>query len=83
LTEDTSAACAKSAAHREFLSAGGSTGQEQVGEIHGGDEQNRGDRGDALDLYRCPKCGGPMKVIERLTAAEILLRSPPEVIAAA
>src|SRR6516164_685191 len=37
----------------------------------------------APDLYRCPKCGGPMKVIERLTAAEILLRSPPEVTAAA
>jgi hypothetical protein len=32
---------------------------------------------DAPDLYRCPKCGGPMKVIERLTAAEILFRSPP------
>ena len=29
------------------------------------------------DLYRCPKCGAPMKVIERLTAAEILFRSPP------
>jgi hypothetical protein len=29
------------------------------------------------DLYRCPQCGGPMKVIERLTAAEILLRAPP------
>ena len=27
--------------------------------------------------WRCPKCGGPMKVIERLTAAEIQLRSPP------
>ena len=25
----------------------------------------------------CPKCGGPMMVIERLTAAEIQLRSPP------
>ena len=32
---------------------------------------------DAPDLHRCPKCGGPMKVIERLTAAEILFRSPP------
>jgi len=32
---------------------------------------------DAPGLYRCPKCGGPMKVIERLTAAEIQLRSPP------
>ena len=29
------------------------------------------------DLWRCPKCGGPMKVVERLTAAEIQLRSPP------
>ena len=35
------------------------------------------------DLWRCPKCGGPMKVIERLTAAEIQLRSPPLVTAAA
>jgi hypothetical protein len=35
------------------------------------------------DLYRCPKCGGPMKVVERLTAAEIQLRSPPMVTAAA
>ena len=32
---------------------------------------------DQPDLYRCPKCGGPMKVIERLTASEILFRSPP------
>ena len=35
------------------------------------------------DLYRCPHCGGPMKVIERLTAAEIQLRSPPQSSAAA
>ena len=35
------------------------------------------------DLYHCPKCGGPMKVIERLTAAQIQLRSPPMVTAAA
>ena len=28
-------------------------------------------------LYRCPKCGAPMKIIERLTAAEIQFRSPP------
>src|SRR5213595_133395 len=38
---------------------------------------------DAPDLYRWPKCGGPMKIIERLTAAEIQLRSPPELTAAA
>jgi hypothetical protein len=29
------------------------------------------------DHWLCPKCGGPMLVIERLTAAEIQLRSPP------
>jgi Putative transposase/Transposase zinc-binding domain len=28
-------------------------------------------------LWRCPQCGGPMAVIERLTAAQIQLRSPP------
>ena len=29
------------------------------------------------------KCGGPMKVIERLTAAEIQLRSAPDLITVA
>jgi hypothetical protein len=29
------------------------------------------------DLWTCPKCAGPMVVIERLTAAEMQLRSPP------
>jgi Putative transposase len=38
---------------------------------------------DALGLWRCPQCGGPMKVVERLTAIEIQLRSPPLVTAAA
>jgi hypothetical protein len=33
--------------------------------------------------WRCPKCGGPMKVIERFTAAELQVRSPPKVTAAA
>jgi len=28
-------------------------------------------------LWLCPHCGGPMVVIERLTAAQIQLRSPP------
>jgi hypothetical protein len=31
-------------------------------------------------LWRCPKCGGPMAVIERLTAAQIQLRSPPQLL---
>jgi hypothetical protein len=46
-------------------------------------EEHASSTEDAPDLYRCPKCGGPMKVIERLTAAEIQLRSPPGVAAAA
>jgi hypothetical protein len=29
------------------------------------------------DLWRCPNCGGPMRVIQRFTAADIQLRSPP------
>jgi hypothetical protein len=46
-------------------------------------EQRASSTEDSPDSWRCPKCGGPMKVIERLTAAEIQLRSPPVVAAAA
>jgi Putative transposase/Transposase zinc-binding domain len=46
-------------------------------------EQHGSSTEDCPDLWRCPKCGGPMKVIERLTAAEIQLRSPPRISAAA
>jgi len=35
------------------------------------------------DLWRCPKCNGPMVVIERLTPAEIQPRSPPLPVSAA
>jgi hypothetical protein len=35
------------------------------------------------DLWLCPKCGAPMMVIERLTAAEIQLRSPPALVTVA
>jgi hypothetical protein len=38
---------------------------------------------DSSDLWLCPKCGAPMMVIERLTAAEILLPSPPDLITVA
>jgi hypothetical protein len=38
---------------------------------------------DANDLRPCPQCGGPMRVIETLTAAEIQLRSPPPLVTAA
>ncbi len=35
------------------------------------------------DPWRCPKCSGPMVVVERFTTAEIQLRSPPRITAAA
>ena len=38
---------------------------------------------DGPDLRLCPQCGGPMKVIERLTAAQIQLRAPPALVPAA
>ncbi len=46
-------------------------------------EQNVSSTKDSSDLWHCPKCGGPMKVVERLTAAQIQLRSPPAVTVAA
>jgi hypothetical protein len=38
---------------------------------------------ESSPLWLCPKCGGPMVVIERLTAAQIQLRSPPHSLAVA
>ena len=38
---------------------------------------------NASPLWLCPKCGGPMVVIERLTATQIQLRSPPARLTAA
>jgi Putative transposase/Transposase zinc-binding domain len=38
---------------------------------------------DSNGLWRCPKCGGPMVVVERFTAAQIQLRSPPLLTSAA
>jgi hypothetical protein len=46
-------------------------------------EQGTSAAKDATPLWRCPKCGGPMLVIERFTAAEMQLRSPPVLVAAA
>jgi hypothetical protein len=46
-------------------------------------EQDTPGAQDSRDLWLCPKCAAPMRVVERLTAAEIQLRSPPEVTAAA
>jgi hypothetical protein len=38
---------------------------------------------ESSPLWLCPKCGGLMVVIERMTAAQILLRSPPVLVPAA
>jgi len=38
---------------------------------------------DASPNWFCPNCGGPMVVIERLTAAQVQLRSPPTALIAA
>ena len=38
---------------------------------------------ESTPLWLCPECGGPMVVIERLTAAQIQLRSPPHSLAVA
>jgi putative transposase/transposase-like zinc-binding protein len=46
-------------------------------------EQDRSGSKDSSDLWLCPKCGAPMMVMERLTAAEILLRSPPDLVTVA
>jgi hypothetical protein len=43
-------------------------------------EQDLSASKDSSDLWLCPKCGAPMRVIERLTAAEIQLRSPPDLV---
>ena len=46
-------------------------------------EQDLSGSNDASDFWRCPKCGGPMQVIERLSAVEIQPRSPPALVTAA
>jgi hypothetical protein len=41
------------------------------------DESETSTAPTAHPLWRCPKCGGPMAVVERFTAAQLQLRSPP------
>jgi hypothetical protein len=40
-------------------------------------EQEASAANESSPLWLCPQCGGPMVVVERLTAAQIQLRSPP------
>jgi hypothetical protein len=46
-------------------------------------EQETSTANESNPLWLCPQCGGPMVVIERLTAAQIQLRSPPVLATAA
>jgi hypothetical protein len=46
-------------------------------------EQHTSGTKDSSDLWLCPKCAGPMVVVQRLTATEVQLRSPPLVTVAA
>jgi hypothetical protein len=46
-------------------------------------EQEASTAKESSPLWLCPKCGGPMVVLEKLTAAEIQLRSPPVLVTAA
>jgi hypothetical protein len=46
-------------------------------------EQEASSAKGTTPLWLCPRCGGPMSVIEKLTAAEIQLRSPPALATAA
>jgi hypothetical protein len=42
-----------------------------------GEEGGCSTRQPSTSTWSCPQCGGPMIILERLTAAEIYLRSPP------
>ena len=49
----------------------------------GGSDQNttppaEPSREEIHSLWHCPVCGGTMRVVERLSAAQLLLRSPPQ-----
>jgi hypothetical protein len=46
-------------------------------ELPPGDEEGRLTILPSISSWSCPQCGGPMIILERLTAAEMYLRSPP------
>ena len=46
-------------------------------ELPPGDEEGQLAILPSISSWPCPQCGGPMIILERLTAAEMCLRSPP------
>jgi predicted Zn-ribbon and HTH transcriptional regulator len=48
-----------------------------VPEPQPGEEEGCSTRQPSTSTWSCPQCGGPMIILERLSAAEMRLRSPP------
>ena len=48
-----------------------------VPEPQPGEEEGCSTHPPSTSTWSCPQCGGPMIILERLTAAEMCLRSPP------
>ena len=46
-------------------------------------EQDTSAANGSIDLWLCPRCGGPMVVVETFPAAQIQLRSPPVLVTGA
>jgi hypothetical protein len=38
---------------------------------------------DQTAVWQCPRCGGPMRIVEQFSAAQLRLRSPPDPVTSA
>jgi hypothetical protein len=60
-----------------FQFLGPSTDSRFTPEQERGDDEGRSITLPSTSSWSCPQCGGPMIILERLTVAEMCLRSPP------
>jgi len=60
-----------------FLFLGRPTDLPPAPELPPEDEEGSSITRSTISSWPCPQCGGPMIILERLTAAEMCLRSPP------
>jgi len=60
-----------------FQFLGPSTDSRATQEPERGDDEGRSITRPSTSAWSCPQCGGPMIILERLTVAEMCLRSPP------
>jgi len=60
-----------------FQFLGPPTDSRATQEAQQGDDEGRSITLLSTSSWSCPQCGGPMIILERLTAAEMCLRSPP------